>query len=268
LTGHGASLASLTAGDVMVASFPFVGSREPVTKARAVMRESGCRVLPVVDGGSLEGIVTQREILRVSSTRSNIPVSGLMSPVPVLITPATELRRAVRAMIEFGLDEIPVVQDQTSRTVVGILRADDILRRALDSPELRRRVAEVMTRDPVSCGPDDELARVWEIMERSHFSGMPVVEVRGGKRRVIGVITRSDIIKEGSARISEESGKGRKTKVRSVMKSPAVTVEEDMSLRGAAELMLERKIKRLPVLKNGELVGIISREDILRILCR
>jgi len=268
LTGREVSLAGLTVGDVMVKSFQFVGSRELVTKARAVMRESGRRVLPVVDGGVLEGILTQREVLRVSSTRSNIPVSGIMSPVPVIITPASDLGRVVRTMIEFGLDELPVVQDHVNRTFVGVVRADDIIRRMIDSPGFSRKVAEVMTRDPVSCEPDDELARVWEVMEKSRFSGMPVVEVRGGKRRVVGVITRSDIIKEGSARISEESGKGRRTKVKSVMKSPAITVDEDASLREAAEIMLERKIKRLPVVRDGELTGIISREDVLRAICR
>jgi CBS domain-containing protein len=268
LTGREVSLAGLTAGDVMAKSFQFIGSRELVTKARAVMRESGRRVLPVVDGGVLEGILTQREILQVSSTKSNIPVSGIMSPVPVIITPASDLGRVVRAMIEFGLDELPVVQDQANRTFVGVVRADDIIRRMIDSPGFSRKVCEVMTRNPVSCEPDDELARVWEVMEKSSFSGMPVVEVRGGKRRVVGLITRSDIIKEGSARISEESGKGRRTKVRSVMRSPAITVDEETSLREAAEIMLERKIKRLPVVRDGELTGIISREDVLRAMCR
>lgn len=268
MRSHGVSLSGLTARDVMVKNFPSVESRDLVTKARAVMRETGWRILPVVDGGVLEGIVTQREILRVSSTRSNIPVSGIMSIVPVLIMPATELRRVVRALVDFGLDGLPVVVDQTNRAIVGMIRAEDVMQRLLELPDLNIRVEEIMTRDPVVCGPDDEIVKIWEILERSRFSGIPVVEVRGGKRVVVGMITRSDIIREGSARLSEESRKERKTKVRSVMRSPAFTIELDADVAQAMRLMLERKIKRLPVVKNGELVGIVSREDILKMLCR
>ncbi|MEM2251186.1 MAG: CBS domain-containing protein [Candidatus Hadarchaeales archaeon] len=264
----GVSLGGLTAREVMVKTFPSVGSRDLVTKARAIMRETGWRILPVVDGGMLEGIITQREILRVSSTRSNIPVSGIMSIVPVLITPATELKRVVKALIDFGLDGLPVVMDQTNRTIVGMIRAEDIVQRLVELSSLKVKVEDIMTRDPVVCSPEDEIVKIWEIMEKSHFSGVPVVEVRGGKKIVIGIITRSDIIREGSARLSEESRKERKTKVRSVMKSPAVTIEQDSEVVQAMRLMLERKIKRLPVVKNGELVGIVSREDILKMICR
>lgn len=267
MTSQGVPPVGLTAKDVMTKSFPYVNSRDLITKARAVMRETGWKVLPVVDGGVLVGIVTQKDILRVSSTRSNIPVGGLMSPMPALITPVSELKRVIRVIMDFGLDEIPVVQDQTNRTIVGMIRAEDLLRRFLETAP-KVKVGEIMTKDPVVCGPEDEVLKIWEIFEKSGFSGMPVVEMRSGKKRVIGMITRSDIIRSGSARTSEESGKERKTKVKNIMKSPAITIEQDEEIAAAVRLMVERKVKRLPVVKDGELVGIVSREDILRVICR
>ena len=261
-------LAGITVSRLVSPLKTFVSPRDLATKARALMREYRVRVLPVLEGGRLEGVVTQRDILRVTSTRSNIPVAGVMGSLRTMITPATELSKAVLSMVEQGLDEIPVVQSYTDRVAVGILRVEDVMRLLLDSLSSPPKVASVMTREVAYCHPEDELSQVWELMEREQLSGLPVVEEWRGKMRVVGVVTRTDIIQSGSVRTAEESKKGRTpAKVKSIMRTPAITISPNATVVEAVELMLSKKVKRLPVVDGEVLVGIVSRSDILKFVC-
>jgi CBS domain-containing protein len=227
------------------------------------------RALPVVEGGRLEGMVTQRDIMRITSTRSNIPVGGVMQPVRLLLTPSSDLSRTARELADFGFDEVPVVQSPTDRVVVGVLRMEDVLRRLLDSLDPSLKVERVMRREVVTCEADQELSSVWDLMEREELSGIPVVQRERGLTKVVGMVTRSDIVSSGKVRMAEESRKGRRPpRVKSVMRSPAITISPDASLSRAVELMLAKRVKRLPVVQGGQLVGIVSRSDVVNALCK
>lgn len=260
-------------GDVMQPCSTFLNPNDLVTRARSVMRMSGLRTLPVVDDdGKLIGIITEREMLRITSTRSNILVRGFMLPPRLLATPNDNLAKLAEDMIELEVSLVPVVKSLGDQTVMGVVRLDDILRsisHSLKSSKLT--VGDVMSKEVVSCGPDDEIPRVWDIMERTHYSGLPVT--RYNKRRhvleVIGMITRSDIIRSGAIRLAEESDKGRfrsPPKVQSLMRTPAVTASPSMPLLDAIDLMLKRNIGRLPVVEEGKLVGILTRGDVITCL--
>ena len=56
------------------------------------------------------------------------------------------------------------------------------------------------------------------------------------------------------------------TRAREVMTSPAITVGEDTEIRDIARLLLDHRIKRVPVLRDGRIVGIVSRADLVRTL--
>ncbi|RLF88262.1 inosine-5-monophosphate dehydrogenase, partial [Thermococci archaeon] len=94
--------------------------------------------------------------------------------------------------------------------------------------------------------------------------GFPVL--RDGK--LVGIVTRKDIIESGSIRLELESEKGKfrnPPKVKRVMKHPVITLKQEDTIEKAKEIMLSKKIGRIPVVDNkGKLVGIVDREDILR----
>jgi CBS domain-containing protein len=264
---RGSPLAGVSVREVMVPCSTFVEPRDPVTRARAIMREEGLRTIPVVAGGRLEGLLTSRDVMRVTSTKSNIPVSGLMLPPQPLITPADPAGRACLEMIGAGLREVPVVQSRTDRTVVGILRLDAVLGVIAARMGKEAKVEDIMTRDVISCDPEDELSRVWDMMEDGRISGVPVVRREGRRTVVVGMITRSDLIRSGAIRLGQESDKGRfrtPPRVKSAMRTPVVTVTPDTPVARAAEIMIERRIGRLPVISGGELVGIVSVSDVIR----
>ncbi|MFN4132923.1 MAG: CBS domain-containing protein [Candidatus Hadarchaeales archaeon] len=262
-------LAGMTVRSVMRSLNSFVTPRDLVTHARAVMRETGARVLPVLDGGRVEGVITQREVIKITSTRSNIFIAGVMSPLTFILTPTTELATAAREMVGGGLDEAPVVDGYSTRNGVGIIKIEDILAKLEGSLPQNLTVSEIMTRDVVWCSEEDEVSAVWKIMEELNYSGLPVVREEGGKNRIVGVITRSDLVRGGFVRTAEESKKGKMApKVKSIMRSPAITVTPDVEIRRAIRLMLEKNVKRLPVSERGALAGIVTRTDIIRRFCR
>lgn len=257
--------------DVILPCSTFVKPHDLVTRARSVMRASGLRTLPVLDDdGRLAGIMTARQLLRITSTRSNIPVAGLMLSPRLVATPSDSLSKLVKTMIELEISLVPVVRSLGDQTIVGVVRLDDILRyvaRSLKSSELT--VRDVMTEEVVSCSPDDEISKVWDIMEETRCSGLPVTRYNRPKHavEVIGMITRSDIIRSGAIRLAEESDKGRfrsPPRVQSLMRTPAIVVPPNMPLSDAVDLMLKRNIGRLPVVEEGKLVGIVTRGDAVK----
>ncbi|MDI6643296.1 MAG: CBS domain-containing protein [Candidatus Hodarchaeaceae archaeon] len=266
------ALAGVSASDVMRPCSVFIGTHDLVTRARAIMRSTGLRTLPVIDGGKLEGIITPREIMQITSTRSNIPVAGLMFPSRLVATPSTELVELARQMVDQEISDVPVVQSHSDRTVVGLVRLDDILKRIAGKVPPRILVGDVMTKGVVTCLEDDEIPSIWDIMEKNRYSGLPVVRYDKVKRanKVIGVITRSDILRSGATRLSEEAAKGRfkaPPRVRSLMRTPAIVVSPQTPVAEAIELMIKRNIGRLPVVDKDNLVGIISRSDIIKLAC-
>lgn len=107
-----------------------------------------------------------------------------------------------------------------------------------------------MTRDVRTVHVEDPVDAVVDIIVGMRITGVPVVDDAG---HCIGVVTESDILgKRGST-------------VGAIMTADAVTVDEDVSLAEAAELMLTRRIRRLPVVRgDGTLAGLLTRMDLVR----
>jgi CBS-domain-containing membrane protein len=140
-------------------------------------------------------------------------------------------------------------------------------------------VRDVMTVEPKTVGPDTPLDEAAELLLSSVFTGLPVVDKHN---RPIGVLTQGDLIRKGGLPLRlgllAESGQNRrKTLLKQiasrraveVMSSPAALIDEDKLLTEAVELMLDKGVKRLPVVNGkGRLSGIVSRLDIFRTVMR
>jgi CBS-domain-containing membrane protein len=137
------------------------------------------------------------------------------------------------------------------------------------------KVKDVMTTKVVSVSPDNSVKRAAGIMLDKHVSGLPVVDDEG---MLVGLISEGDLLRrselglriiaapEQSASLEERASayvKSHAWKVADVMSCDVVTVEEEADLCDAATLMAENGVKRLPVIRNGKLAGIVSRADLL-----
>ena len=112
-------------------------------------------------------------------------------------------------------------------------------------------VSKRMQKEPVTVGPEDHLAMVQKKMKEGGFRRTPVVE----NGRLIGIVTDRDM--------RQHLGFLEKTKVNVAMSEKLVTVAPQTTLEAAALLLLKHKIGGLPVVEDGQLVGIITTSDIL-----
>ncbi|NUR98191.1 MAG: CBS domain-containing protein [Kribbellaceae bacterium] len=130
-------------------------------------------------------------------------------------------------------------------------------------------VSDVMTSDVVTVAEDTPFKTVAATLAEHHISAVPVRSVHGG---VAGVVSETDLLrKEQFQRRPDRPWLLRKTRTkadaltaRSLMTTPAVTIEGGCTLDEAARLMAARGITRLVVMDGDELTGIVTRSDLLR----
>ncbi len=143
------------------------------------------------------------------------------------------------------------------------------------------RAKDVMTSPVVTVWPDTSVKDIAASMMAHHISGLPVVTSDG---ELVGIVTEAYLLhKEGGpfvqdptffaglpafGRAAAAARKAGGLFARDLMSSPVVTVQEDTPLGEIAALMMRRKVNRVPVLRVGRLVGIVSRADIVRALVR
>lgn len=107
---------------------------------------------------------------------------------------------------------------------------------------------DIMTREIVTVSPTMSVKNLAMTLIKNQISGAPVAAKNG---KLLGVVSEADII-------------GKKGKdVRAIMSAKVISVSEDTSVEEMARLMTAHTIKRLPVITNGALVGIVSRADLV-----
>ena len=139
------------------------------------------------------------------------------------------------------------------------------------------QVREIMNRFVVAVRPDTPILDVVNALRRFRVDAVPVVD---HEQRVTGMVCISDLLpKPGTRRINggffEVLGGGRLRRkanaltVEALMRTPAVTVTEDSTVKNVVALMEENHVDQLPVVQpDGRLVGIVRRIDLLSIFCR
>jgi CBS domain-containing protein len=126
-------------------------------------------------------------------------------------------------------------------------------------------VAEIMTREPYTLGPDDTLTTARQLLAEHHIRHIPIVSAEGA---LLGVVSQRDVLAAGDTSVLNRGGGGALDKyvaLSAIMSTPVQTADESASLRGAALHLLKNKVGCLPVLRKGKLVGIITDSDFVAI---
>jgi CBS domain-containing protein len=128
-----------------------------------------------------------------------------MTPDPACCTPDSTAREAATLMREHDCGSIPVVESRQGKRLVGTVTDRDLAIRALaagkgpDTP-----VRELMTESPVTCGPEDEVEIVREVMVAQLVRRVPVVNDDGD---IVGIVAQADIAREEGAASEQEVGR-------------------------------------------------------------
>jgi len=117
-------------------------------------------------------------------------------------------------------------------------------------------VEDVMVEDVITIDADTDVKKAAEKMNEYEIGCLIVTE----NNKAVGILTERDLLK----RVVVESRNPEKTKVKEVMSKPLIVAEPEMDLENAVKLMFDMKIKKLPVVKERKLVGIVSLTDIAR----
>src|SRR5262245_22298734 len=142
------------------------------------------------------------------------------------------------------------------------------------------RAADVMTPDPVCISPDASINDAVGLMLERRFSGLPVVDARGS---LVGIVTEGDLLRRtetgtqrkrprwieflmGPGRLATEYVQTTGRKVNDVMTPEVQTVTEEAPLDAIVHLMERHQIKRVLVVRDSKLVGIVTRANLLHAL--
>jgi CBS domain-containing protein len=140
------------------------------------------------------------------------------------------------------------------------------------------RAHQIMTRQVITVGSDTPIAEAAETMLRHHVSGLPVVNATG---KLIGIVSEADFLRRaeigtqrkrgrwlqlllGPGRSAADFVQERGRLVGEIMTPDPITVVEDTPLEEIVQLMEKRHIKRVPVLRGDQIVGIVTRSCLLR----
>jgi CBS domain-containing protein len=144
---------------------------------------------------------------------------------------------------------------------------------------------DIMTRNVVTVKPETSIEELAALLVENEISGVPVVDHAGS---LFGIVTENDLISrnkrlhiptvisfldaaiylESSRKFEDEVKRMAATKVGDICTRKVVTITEDITVVDIATIMAEKKVHLLPVIKEGKVVGIIGKRDMVRAVAR
>lgn len=112
-----------------------------------------------------------------------------------------------------------------------------------------------MTRNVITAGPNDKLSVARDIFMRDRVHHLPIVD----GRKLVGILTTYDLFK-----FQGHNGNYDTAKIRDIMTTHLATLEPEDKVGSAAELFLENLFHAVPVVKDGDLLGIVTSFDVLK----
>ncbi len=145
------------------------------------------------------------------------------------------------------------------------------------------KVKDIMTRELITVSPETEIVHATKLLLENRINGVPVTDETG---KLVGILCQSDLIAQqkklpipsfftflnglipmtSMKQIEKQVQKITATTVAQAMTKNPVTVQPDTDIEEVAALMVDNNFHTIPVMDEGELVGIVGKEDILRTL--
>ena len=242
-------------------------------EAAQLMGEKRIGSLLVLKYDTPVGVITERDLLNVVSRGVKLEkdwigggtsireekVESVMSFPVVKICQDSSLKKAARIMIEKRIRRLAVCD---AGTVVGIITASDMIKSLPEAPENMKvwfQVDYFMGKQVVTVDEELLVEKVAEVMAEKRVGG--VIVTSQGKPK--GIFTERDLLTKFLA-----TDKSLIAEVGNNCSSPLITAPIGMCVHEAAEIMTKNRIKRLPITKEKELVGVLSARDLVEAYAR
>jgi CBS domain-containing protein len=259
---------------IMVRDVCTIVPESSLYEAARIMGEKHIGSLLVVKYETSVGIITERDLLREvvnkeialekdwltgGASIKEEKVEKSMSYPLIMISLNSSIKEAAQMMIEKRIRRLAVSEHGR---VVGIVTASDLIRCLPETPKNMNAWFEVdyfMSKDLITADEEASVDTVAKIMGENSIGS--VIISRNGIP--IGIFTERDLLTKFLAK-----DQSLKIAVGKACSSPLITVPMGSSVHDAAEIMTSRHIKRLPVTKEGKMVGILSARDLVEAYAR
>jgi len=241
-------------GQVMKKEVITISPNETVTTAAIVMSENNVSCIIVVDNGNVTGILTETDLLKKAVVEARdvhrMAVAVVMSS-PVETVPSNfSVLEASRIMETKHIKRLPVMSENK---LVGILTQTD-LAQALTYYGTWRDIAEIMSKNVSGIQRKASVAKAATIMSSRHISSITVME----GDQAVGILTERDILR----RVIALQKNPHHVKTEEVMSSPVISVCPSLSVFSASKTMENMNIRRLVIIEDKKLCGIVTQTDI------
>ncbi len=248
------SRAWMKIGQVMKKEVITISPNETVTTAAIVMSENNVSCIIVVDNGNVTGILTETDLLKKAVVEARdvhrMAVAVVMSS-PVETVPSNfSVLEASRIMETKHIKRLPVMSENK---LVGILTQTD-LAQALTYYGTWRDIAEIMSKNVSGIQRKASVAKAATIMSSRHISSITVME----GDQAVGILTERDILR----RVIALQKNPHHVKTEEVMSSPVISVCPSLSVFSASKTMENMNIRRLVIIEDKKLCGIVTQTDI------
>jgi len=242
--------------DVMNKDVITIASGETVVSAAKVMSDNNVSCIVVVDNGSVVGILTEKDFLQRITGKDKdfdkMTVAEIMSSPVESIPPDLSIVDGSRIMEAKYIKRLPILD---GKRLMGIVTQTD-LTRALTSYGMWKDVADIMSSNVAVIQTKATVAEAAEIMNSRNISC--IVALEGNE--VQGIITERDLLK----RVIALQKNPAHIEVEKVMSSPVMTVPSSHSVFSASRTMDEMHVRRLVIMEDEHLCGVVTQTDIFR----
>jgi len=278
----------MNVADIMSSPVYIINTDEPVSHARKLMLRYRISTLLVLNEGKMVGIVTKSDITnRLAQAEplwrrrpiDQIPIKLLMTESVITIYPEASISQAAALMLENGVHNIPVVKND----IVGIVTRTDLVRYvAENSEEMKTKIPKLMTEDIISVHRHHTINHVIDEMNRNEIERVIVKDDAG---KPVGIISSKSLalnlltdfqgeLSTKSIKMTRKSSPGGQKTYRyvkevpltaeDIMVSPIASIDVNENVSAAAKKMIEEGVTALPVSDEEDIVGILSRTDIMK----
>ena len=241
---------------VMSKDVATISPNETVASAAMMMSEKNISCIIAVDNGDVRGILTETDLLKKTVIEAidnrKIKVNDVMSSPVETASSYLSVLEAGRIMEAKHIKRLPILNEQK---LVGIVTQTDITR-ILTSYGMWRDISEIMSRDVSSIQRNANVAEAAEVMSLRNISSIIVME----DDQVAGILTERDLLK----RVVALNKNPYNTKTEEVMTSPVISAPPNYSVFSASRIMETVNIRRLVVIEDKKLCGIVTQTDIFR----
>lgn len=279
----------MNVADIMSSPVYVIKTDEPVSHARKLMLRHRIGALPVLNEGKMVGIVTKSDISnRLSQAEplwrrrpiDQIPIKMLMTETVITIYPEASITQAATLMLENGIHNVPVVKNGN---IVGILTRTDFMRYVAENAgKMTTKIRNLMTEDVISVHRHHTINHVIDEMNKNEIARVIVKDDNGkpagyiSRRSIaLSLITDSegDISTKNIKMVRRSSPGGQKiyryvkempVTAEDIMVSPVISIDVNENISAAAKKMIDEGITGLPVSDGEDIVGMLSRTDIIR----